>query len=133
MNLLLVIGYIVMLVYEIGILGLVCPCVVIMQFLIQKFSGDVIRNKQSEMRIKTQDRNQKLDEMITGIKTIKFNLWENLFDSKVKQIRKEETRIFLLLEIIRTMSIYICMIVAKSNSLIIFWLHFMFKGELGVS
>lgn len=122
-----------MLVYEIGILGLVCPCVVIMQFLIQKFSGDVIRNKQSEMRIKTQDRNQKLDEMITGIKTIKFNLWENLFDSKVKQIRKEETRIFLLLEIIRTMSIYICMIVAKSNSLIIFWLHFMFKGELGVS
>jgi hypothetical protein len=85
------------------------------------------------MRVKTQERTQKLDEMISGIKNIKFNTWENLFADKVKKIRKGETGMLLRLEIIRLMSVSVWLVIGRFCPLIIFTLYVKLKGELDVS
>ena len=89
-----------MIVLELGVLGLVAPAVVILSLLIQKYLDILTFKLNVERRSFSDKRASKVDEVICGAKSIKFNAWEGWTNKMISRIRFSENwrnlKIFLL-------------------------------------
>lgn len=89
-----------MIILELGVLGLVAPAIVILSLLIQKYLDILTFKLNVERRSFSDKRASKVDEVICGAKSIKFNTLESWMNKMISRIRLSENwrnlKIFLL-------------------------------------
>ena len=75
---------------QLGWVGLLSPCVMIISLLIQsKVNGEFKVLQGQKMRL-AGDRTSKISELLSGMKIIKFNAWERVLEAAIAAIRNEE-------------------------------------------
>ena len=111
---------IVLLVIEMGWIGLVAP----LMFFFGMFAQQKLMKKGFEMRkdqlFWSDKRSKCVNEYFTGIRIIKYYGWEELVSEKIDNIRKEELRLNFKVLMIRTYVEVIMNMLPIFSSIIIF-------------
>ena len=125
--------YSFMLVYELSWVGLIAPFILIsgiaLQFLLNKQM--FLINKQ---RIGVSDlRAKKVNEMVTGIKMIKFNTWEKILVEQIKQLRLQEKSYLMKLYFLKSIAISISICGPILSAFVCFSIYNLAYGSVGLA
>lgn len=110
-------------------ISLVVPSAAILIILIQRKINKYIYDY-SKQKSKTGDlRAKKINEIVSGIKLIKFNAWENIVREQLKDLRRTEKyfirRIFFLSSLVEALANFMPVLAA----VVTFWLYDVFWPE----
>ncbi|XP_052506052.1 ATP-binding cassette sub-family C member 4-like [Budorcas taxicolor] len=98
---------------EIGILCLAGMAVLIILLLLQSCFGTLFSSLRSKTSALTDDRIKTMSEVITGIRTIKMNVWEKSFIDRITRLRRMEISKILRSSYLRGMSLATFFAVSK--------------------
>lgn len=129
----LVIGYTAFLFYELKWIGILVPLLLVGLASVQSYLSRTMFKHYGTKKQLGDKRGKLLDEILQGIKMIKFEAWENLVAKKLDKLRLEEKNasffIFLFGGLSETVSSVIPLIVA----LISFWLYSSIYGKISTA
>ena len=74
-----------------------------------------------------------LNNMVSGIKSVKFNAWENFMFQKLKKIRLNEKSMFISVQVIKTMGDVVIRVVPALNGIVCFTIYQSAVGDLTLS
>ena len=118
-----------MIVIELGLVGFLAPVVIVLALFFQNNITKTVTKLDTKRRILKDKRVNLINEMILGIKTIKFNAWENAIHDKGTRIRVSEQRKMFLLFFVKAMATGIINLVPSLCAALCFSLHQMRTGE----
>lgn len=78
---------------ELGLLALVAVFVFAFLLFLQSFIDKGFKNANIGRLIASETRIKKINEVITGMKIVKFNGWEKIMNDQIKKVREEEGRL----------------------------------------
>ena len=68
---------------QMGFYGLISPLMIIFQILVKRWFNILELKKQDEARTVVEKRTSAIDEIISGMRSVKINTWEKLMCTKV--------------------------------------------------
>uniref|UniRef100_A0A8B9Y353 ATP binding cassette subfamily C member 4 n=1 Tax=Bos mutus grunniens TaxID=30521 RepID=A0A8B9Y353_BOSMU len=105
---------------EIGISCLAGMAVLIILLLLQSCFGKLFSSLRSKTAVLTDDRIRTMNEAITGIRTIKMNVWEKSFIGLITRLRRKEISKILKSSYLKGMNLASFFAVSKSIILVTF-------------
>ena len=118
---LLILGYIVILFWEIGLICIVAPILLFLLSWVQvKLNAKIKRAKLEWKRI-ADIRSKKISEMIEGIAVIKYNAWEKIIDSQIRYVRKREISLLFKYYLYKGVGMSLGVFFPLISCLIVFW------------
>ncbi|CAN9506875.1 unnamed protein product [Ophioblennius macclurei] len=109
----------------VGIYILFLPTQFLLARLINKFRGKVML--QTDCRVRT------MNEILNSIKLIKMYAWEDSFETKIADLRKEEKRVLLNAGVVQNVNTSFTSIIPTVATVVTFLLHTLLGLDLDVS
>jgi ATP-binding cassette subfamily C (CFTR/MRP) protein 1 len=113
----------VYLLVEIGWVGVIAPLLIAVLIGCQKFVNDYNLIVNREKLNCASKRSSKVEELLRGIKIIKFNAWEFVIEKLIRAIRQVEQTAIVKMQMMNGISELICLSYPLLCSLMIIWIY----------
>ena len=125
----LVTGYMIILMSEVGWLGLIAPVLLVILIFTQVQTNKKLAALDKQRKKVADQRSKRISEMVMGIKLIKFNAWEEIVDERIRKLRQKESalllRYFIYLGIGMSLGVFFPLV----TSLVIFYAYNGLNGK----